>query len=932
MLEAVWDPVAGKVVFTEKGKLHASSSCNEEKAAAQNSTEKKKRDSRSKQSIDENNLQWRNNISSSGLRRPRSKGIAPSQFHQPANVSDANNSAAISNNNSSKPGQEAVEKLHDSIQQRVIQQQTVAARKQQDYQRQAFKLLTVQKTYPLQERALSHFRELRTEWGIVEEMERGDEKPLKTTDSACATAGASSSSSSSSRTASSLDVPEAKRCLRDQALSPTQSRMLQQYHSEFLQQRAIPHNSTTTNVGKFGPALWCLEPRVFSVESGTHGRRRYLVSHAGRFFDAYWRKTEACARHAYELIRPHTPCRLYLDLECSVSDNPVFGSNSQLQEQLLTELFEELSSELQDQYGRNNGYCTTRKSNIGHDCQLQALQRHHVVDLDSSTDTKFSRHWIVHLPVTDGTAEDESSPQQQPREALFADVAAAGYFVREWVGRMAEQQATGQLKRKSPALHEHLFVQTQSKSAVDGTSCLIDTGVYTRNRLFRLMGSSKFGKPVTAALRIAATNQFPFPNAFGNDSFYIPEMTHHHTTPADDSTGRHTDARRVSDVDSEVLKSLAQTDWTMHAEALAATLIVPLNGAKIDYPILPRLAAASNDEVAGTKPAGHKVSRSASSLSIGKSPYPMVDDFVYNYLANRGDTQGDLRAWSIDSDSATGKPIMLSYQISRNRWCECVGRAHKSNNITWHVDIRMLFCFQTCYDPDCRSLNFRGRPVPLPPPVRDALQDALFEEELARLDLVNPNESAPPVQPQTYDDISGDSDDSFEKALAALNLDELVMTSTCGGVKTSTSSKHDLDPCEPESSADHWRRLHGDVVDDDSSDISSSSDLECRSSSVTKLVVRIPVSARPQSNPDSSKHILRSNTDDADDEKSSSADEPHRAKFPSALRPLRPKSSGTDVSDEDSSDEDDDLVALARMLEQRKKERELTQQKVNSGA
>jgi hypothetical protein len=49
-------------------------------------------------------------------------------------------------------------------------------------------------------------------------------------------------------------------------------------------------------------------------------------------------------------------------------------------------------------------------------------------------------------------------------------------------------------------------------------------GVYTRNRLFRLLGSSKFGKPPSAALFIASTNEFAFPQGFSNESFYVPDM------------------------------------------------------------------------------------------------------------------------------------------------------------------------------------------------------------------------------------------------------------------------------------------------------------------------------------------------------------------------------------------------------------------------
>lgn len=173
-----------------------------------------------------------------------------------------------------------------------------------------------------------------------------------------------------------------------------------------------------------------------------------------------------------------------------------------------------------------------------------------------------------------------------------------GQFVKLWVGRLAEDIATGKLQTKRPILAKYLFVnekaaasdletkneeqmnnnnddnnntqQQQSQTFVeettsvqlekeryqvkeidsiqsqsiieeeeipistttkpksntsslkknDTTTCIIDLGVYTRNRLFRLMGAAKYGKSPSAALRIADSNAFEFPAGFSNDNFY----------------------------------------------------------------------------------------------------------------------------------------------------------------------------------------------------------------------------------------------------------------------------------------------------------------------------------------------------------------------------------------------------------------------------
>ena len=64
--------------------------------------------------------------------------------------------------------------------------------------------------------------------------------------------------------------------------------------------------------------------------------------------------------------------------------------------------------------------------------------------------------------------------------------------------------------------NENIEIRSSSSPKV----CFVDTGVYTRNRVFRILGSVKYGKPPSAALRIASTNEYPFPKIFRNSLFY----------------------------------------------------------------------------------------------------------------------------------------------------------------------------------------------------------------------------------------------------------------------------------------------------------------------------------------------------------------------------------------------------------------------------
>lgn len=157
-----------------------------------------------------------------------------------------------------------------------------------------------------------------------------------------------------------------------------------------------------------------------------------------------------------------------------------------------------------------------------------------IVDLDSSTSSKFSRHLIVHMPGGE----------------LFQNAMECGVFVKSFVGRLVDEIVTGtmddheydalkkyflvnsstQLEQRQQQQEEEDQEQNPHQNMHNHVALLqktpfVDTGVYTRNRLFRLMGSSKYGKPVNAALRIADSNQFPFPEDFGNHKFYQPVMT-----------------------------------------------------------------------------------------------------------------------------------------------------------------------------------------------------------------------------------------------------------------------------------------------------------------------------------------------------------------------------------------------------------------------
>jgi hypothetical protein len=57
----------------------------------------------------------------------------------------------------------------------------------------------------------------------------------------------------------------------------------------------------------------------------------------------------------------------------------------------------------------------------------------------------------------------------------------------------------------------------------------------------------------------------------------------------------------------------------------------------------------------------------------------------------------------------------IIYQMSKaNRWCDCVGREHKSNGIFIVASWSRGVFWQKCWDAECRSSDFKSNEFPIP--------------------------------------------------------------------------------------------------------------------------------------------------------------------------------------------------------------------------
>ncbi len=223
--------------------------------------------------------------------------------------------------------------------------------------------------------------------------------------------------------------------------------------------------------------------------------------------------------------------------------------------------------------------------------------------------------------------------------------------------------------------------------------------------------------------------------------------------------------------------------------------------------------------------------RNSHSNQFKSSTFPALENFVRNKLATRKGINGSIRSWSVELDHRTKNDMrsfscgeydelshsIITYQIKDNRWCECIQRCHKSNNIMWHVSIGDLTYWQSCHDPDCRLSSFRGERRDLPANVKAEISTYLNEKfedlddsfEKALLDISfsqSPRQPSRPRQSNVRRN-SGDGsteecfekdfdvDESFEREMLKLDLSDTNQTKAAnetnieGGIEKENDAK-----------------------------------------------------------------------------------------------------------------------------------------------
>ncbi|KYQ92902.1 hypothetical protein DLAC_05493 [Tieghemostelium lacteum] len=369
--------------------------------------------------------------------------------------------------------------------------------------------------------------------------------------------------------------------------------------------------------------------KFFSKEIGKDGKREFYVGYYEDFWDLMI-KSRDFERNYYELIKEGSNCHLYLDIEYQRDVNKELLNNDH--DELIVDL---LIQRLCEEFKYVFGLDVTRKN---------------FLDLDSSSNVKFSRHLICKI-----------TGYCWPNNEIM------GMFINDFIDKLTLE------KPVNSQVAQLLFVMNASNQVVS----IIDKGVYTKNRNFRLYLSSKYGK--IQPLILSKTNQYPF----NSDSPTEKEIFYHSL---------------ICNID----------DFNSTFKTLVYPPPIPLDKI-LDKSSSPTKRFTNNNN------SSSPYKKLPSSTS---SPYPDIDAYIKTELINRGGVSGWIK--SITTDAS-----FINYQIGGNKYCENIKRQHKSNHIYFIVNLSKKTLVQRCFDPDCK--NFISNPIDI--------QSYLPSSELKPLDI-----------------------------------------------------------------------------------------------------------------------------------------------------------------------------------------------------
>ncbi|KAL0479655.1 DNA-directed primase/polymerase [Acrasis kona] len=332
-------------------------------------------------------------------------------------------------------------------------------------------------------------------------------------------------------------------------------------------------------------------------------QERYFMLSSITFFTQFYFQLHPDVRHFYEIIQEDRPCYLYFDIEADLKKNPKFDK-----ENCVPTILKELKLFLSKEEKIFDRPIT--------------FEPEDVLDLDSTKSEKYSRHLIIKLRTC---SEDKT-------ECAFQDnFDHMNRFVKIFINHHLRPL------RSTDPLIDALFVSNldiideslheDEEVIIERNTCVIDQGVYTRNRAFRCMLSKKLNSDVM--LNVAVCNKLPFVDQ--KDCF---------------------------------LKSLISN---VHQDTIALSI--------------------SKDNVRAESPSTKKPVRFSFSSFDAYNPDEVLTqkdlDLLKEFILTVIDNKGFVRSHQYNPSKQT-----IIYQIGGNRYCGNIGREHKSNHVMYLIDLQ----------------------------------------------------------------------------------------------------------------------------------------------------------------------------------------------------------------------------------------------------
>lgn len=397
-------------------------------------------------------------------------------------------------------------------------------------------------------------------------------------------------------------------------------------------------------------------------------------------------------QHLYEIIRESQPCHMYLDVEQEVDfipsaevdlasstlpiarreprwcppNCPVRPDHKRTTEILLTNLDLFLSSKDLGLFLKNACIVVLRSVPIA----------------AGISSTKFSQHFIIRF-----------------QHAVFKDNQSVGALIRDFVDWLYvkathDEEVHSALFFHAEPLAAHKNPSEDSIAVFEGEisslpqsneppqrrqmplRCIIDTSVYSRNRMFRCYGSTKLGKGAALFL----------------DPFHEVECQRTHAASHD---------------------------------MFASTLISSTSAlARAEISRVVQYGESSSVSQNTEKSRASVMRHAAGRMQRLPSPFPEVDAFVNTVMLQNPPfakrTNGSnpvVTHFEIIND----EHLTIVYHVQGTKYCGNIQREHKSNGIYLVAVLPTRKIFQKCFDPDCKG--YRSPPHEIPETVTATSND-----------------------------------------------------------------------------------------------------------------------------------------------------------------------------------------------------------------